>query len=223
MTVRQRVAVMVVVVSVGVFGFMVAAGAQELAVDPMIVSVPIDNVVFGNEGDLVEARDPVSAAELGAEVGWVCDVDLRGENPGSVNPLNDQILSTNGQSLVAPDFEEFTGKITEVSAVMILGEFVTFHTLLGPLGQSSGGLTATFDCSPNTTTTTTTTTVPETGTTVPDTTTSSIPTGVPSGLGPVEDGLSPLTTWAMLIGASMLAVLLGWALIHGGNRRQDDE
>ncbi len=162
----------VVLVILAAVAFMqdVVLGAQSV-----MVSVPIDNVVRGDEGDIKPARDPVPVSELGIAIGQECLVALVGFNPGSEHPGNDQILSTGGATLVAPDFEEFKGKVTSVSAVMIMGEFVTFDVLLGEDEVSSGGLTATFDCPPPPPPTTTTTVAPATTTTVAPVTTTTQP------------------------------------------------
>jgi hypothetical protein len=205
----------------------------------VVVSVPITNVVHGKPGEVKPAREPVTAAELGIAVGQECLVGLRGENPGSEHPGNDQILSTNGQSLVAANFEEFKGKITMVSTVMTIGESVTFDIRIGEDGVSSGGLTATFDCPPpeEPPSTTTTTSTPEppnpppsstTTSTTPSVTTSTTPlpvtttttpppiNGIDTGGGACADGacdgfrLTPPVTWGLLLAA--LAIVLAGAV-----------
>ena len=218
------------IVSLVVVMVVFSSGAS--AAETIEVSVSIDNVVRGDEGEIKSARSPVSAADLGAQVGDICDVKLTGMNPGSEHDGNDLILSTNGQSLVAPNFEETKGKVTEVSAVMVLGEFVTFEVMLGVDGVSSGGLTATFDCSPATTTmpppdeTTTTTThvdpPPSTGTIPPDDTTTTEPPpvgGVPTGGGACADGTCLAVVWVpWALGFGLLFLVLSgitlWRMIR---------
>jgi len=188
--------------------------------EPMEITVSVDtgNVVKGAPGETLPARDPIIPSDIGLVVGQNCFVTLTGMNPGSEHPNNDQILSTGGQSLVAADFEEFAGKITSVSANMVIGEIITFMTHLGEEGRgvSSGGLTAIFDC-PISTETTTTTTVPEVTTTITQSTTSTtapngdttttVPRRIPGGDGGyvgTDSGGIPVEA---VVGAVLLAFL----------------
>ena len=165
----------------------------EAALKRVMVSVDINNVVRGAEGEIKPARDPIPVADLGLAVGQVCVVGLEGFNPGSEHDGNDLILGTGGATLVAPNFEEFTGKVTAVEAVMTLGEYVTFDVLLGEDEVSSGGLTATFDCPPPEPPTTTTTVAPTTTTTVAPTTTTTT-TLPPTTTTTMEDWPTTTTT-----------------------------
>ena len=167
----------------------------EAALKRVMVSVDINNVVRGAEGEIKPARDPIPVADLGLAVGQVCVVGLEGFNPGSEHDGNDLILGTGGATLVAPNFEEFTGKVTAVEAVMTLGEYVTFDVLLGEDEVSSGGLTATFDCPPPEPPTTTTTLPPTTTTTtVPPTTTTTTTTLPPVTTTTMENWPTTTTT-----------------------------
>ncbi len=219
MTLRQKVGVMVAVVGLGIFGFMVAATAAE----QMTITIPIDTKTFGDPGS-IHLLETIPGSVFG-EPGSVCGVNIEGGNNRSEHPGNNMIITSNGDSVVAADFERAAFQTTPAQGTFTLGATVEILLELGTDGASSGGVVVVIECSPppdEPTTTTTTTTIPDTSTST-TTTTTSIPTGVPSGLGPVEDGLSPLTTWTILIGAFLLVALLGWAWVHGGNRRQDDE
>jgi len=170
----------VVIAIIGLILFVVLVIAT--AAGAATISVPLNTVVRGNEGDIKPVRDPVSVSDFNAQAGWICDVEAVTGNPGSEHPSNDLIVGSNGDEVRASNVEEFSGKVTQAAGTLILGSTVTFDVELGPDGVFSGGMDVEFKCSPPDeeevppSTTTTITSTPTTTTSPPSTTTTTAPT-----------------------------------------------
>lgn len=134
------------------------------------LEIPVDTVVRGDEGDVVElVTVPVEADE----VGMVCDITVVGENNPSLHPNSDLIITSNGASFEVPDVEaEVEGTTRGGVEGVVLGEQVMVEVRLGQDGVFSGGMVLTSECAPPevapTEATTTTTTVATTTTAPPE-------------------------------------------------------
>ena len=111
------------------------------AIDDIVI--PIDTIVRGEEGEVIEVASETVDPEL---VGATCLVELTDSNNESTHPNNDLIIATGGESFVAEDVETEANSTTIVDGDAVLGETVVVSIRLGPDGVSSGGLTLTFDC-----------------------------------------------------------------------------
>lgn len=147
-----------------------------------LITVEIDNIAYGAEGDLIL----VGSAQVPAEfVGENCLVVGSTVNQESVHPNNNLIIVSGDERLVVLDVEGAAGQATEFEEFEEIAPTIEVFIELGPDGVTSGGFVVTVDCDatpPEETTTTTTppTTVPPT--TVPPTTESE---GTPQGGGEV--------------------------------------
>ena len=208
-----------------VIGAVTRAEAQTAELQPMTVTIPIDDIQRGDPGELFL----VATAKL--PDGIDCAGTLKTNNNRSQHPDTNIIMVS---ATTATIFDVEVASYESRSLALRSGVFesdgmVDVFVQVGPHGVSSTGFDLIIDCGGTTTTTTepptvtTTTTPPPGGTTTttgpPSSTTSStIPTGIPSGVGPVGGGLSPGVTWALLAGLFALVGFLGWALIHGGRK-----
>ncbi len=130
--------------------------------------IPIDTVVRGEPGDVIEmATVPVEADE----VGLVCQLTITGVNNGSPHPNSDLIITSAGATLVIADVEATADQTTRGGGEIVLGDSVLIEVRLGAHRVFSGGLTLTSECAqPQSTTTvapTTTTTTTAAPTTQP--------------------------------------------------------
>jgi len=206
-------------VFLGVFAFVAVARAQVAELQPMTITIPFDNKYKGDPGDVfLVATEPLPE-------GINCTGVLKTDNNKSQHPdTNIIMVSATTATIVDVEVEAYESRSLALrSGVFESNGAVDLFLQIGANGKSSTGFDLVIDCGGTTTTTvpSTTTTGPTTSTTGPSSTTSSsIPTGIPSGLGPVEDGLSPAITWALLAALS-LGAFLGWAFVHGGRKIDD--
>lgn len=199
-------------------------GAQVEELEPMTVTIPIDDIQRGDPGE----RFLVATAKL--PEGTNCAGTLKTDNNESQHD-DTNIIMVSATTATIFDVEVVAYESRSLalrSGVFQSNGSVDVFVQVGPDGVSSTGFDLVIDCGGTPTTTTlppTTTTEPPTVTTTTgppsSTTSSSIPIGVPSGTGPVGDGLPPGTTWALLAGLFSLVGFLGWALIHGGRNIDD--
>lgn len=208
------------------------------AAAPVTIALP-DTVVRGAP-ESTHTLGTWSPSEVGGEAGWTCSVTLRGDNPDSMHPGSDLLLTTGGATLVAPNVENSAGNHVEATAVMILRDPVTAAIRLGGDGVFSGGGSFTFNCQPPPATTTTTTTMPTTTTVVePSTTTTTAPESpsttttttpapvgpVPAGGGAMADVLDPqnverIAAWGVILSVLLVGVFVGIALWEGWRQTQ---
>ena len=239
MNAQQRVWVWGLLITLIAATTMIATAA--LSNGPTIITIPIDTKTFGDPGS-IHLLKTIPGSEFG-ELGWVCGVNVEGGNNRSAHDGNNMHVTSNGDSVTAPDFERTPFQTTPARGTFILGATVEILLELGTDGASSGGVVVVIECSPppedpTTTTTTTTTTEPPAATTTtttpppgPTTTTTEPPpvNGIDTGGGAMahiisEGGSwSPGQTWMALGFVFLVVALFGALLIHGGNRRQDDE
>ncbi len=193
-----------------------AAGAQTAELDPMTITIPIDDIQRGAPGDVF------LVATVSLPDGINCAGTLKTDNNESQHPDTNIIMQS---ATTATIFDVEVVSYESRSLALRSGVFesdgsVRVSVQVGPDGVSSTGFDLVIDCGTPPTTTTTQPPTVTTSTTGPPTvtTSSSIPTGIPSGIGPVEDGtatdgLSPAATWAWLIVFSGLAVGLVWVFL----------
>jgi len=171
----------------------------------------------GPEGSTLLAAGPVDAPASGQ----LCDVRVTSTNNRSVHPGNALLIRSGASSVTIPNVESESFMTAIFDDALTLDGPVSVYFLFGAGEVFSAGFHITLICNPTTTTTiseTTTTIGSSPSTTVPSSTTSSsIPTGIPSGIGPVEDvatdGLSPAATWAWLVTFLSLAFGLVWVFL----------
>jgi len=134
---KIRVAVMVVLAMM--LAFTSPAGAQDDS-----FTIVLEGIITGQaEGDIVEVANQAVAAEL---VGATCTVTGATENNGSVHPGNNLIVTTGGTTANLPGVEEVPGQVVNGSGSLVLGTDVVVSLEFGPNGNTSGGVTLTFDC-----------------------------------------------------------------------------
>ena len=107
------------------------------------LSIPITDVVFGQEGDVVL----VAGADVpAAYIGQTCQVLGQTENQESVHESNDLLIVTAGRTLTIANFEN-QGFITYDSGEVVeLGSRIDVSVRLGPDGISSGGFRVMVNC-----------------------------------------------------------------------------
>ncbi len=205
-------------------GVVLSAGAalgQTAELEPMTITIPIDDIQRGDPGDIF------LVATVPLPEGINCAGTLKTDNNESQHDGTNIIMeSATTTTIVDVEVVSYESRSLALrSGVFESDGSVRVFVQVGEDGVSSTGFDLVIDCgNPPTTTTTTptvTTTIPDgettttTGPTV--TTSSSIPTGIPSGLGPVEDpvtvGLSSAATWAWLVVFLGLAVGLVWVFL----------
>jgi len=199
----------------------VAVGqVQEL--QPMTITIPIDDIQRGDPGESF-----LVATERLPE-GINCSGTLKTDNNESVHPdTNIIMVSATTATIFDVEVAAYESRSLGLrSGVFESDGLVRVFVQVGPDGVSSTGFDLVIDCAGITTTTTTT--VPPTSTTSTTgptvTTSSSIPVGVPSGIGPVGDGgLSPFVTWLGLAALGLGVAGLAGALIVGGNRKNGSD
>ena len=206
------VGLLVAVIAGVVLSAGVAAGqVQEL--QPMTISIPIDDQQWGDPGD----RFLVATERL--PEGINCAGVLRTNNNPSEHP-GTNIIMVSGTTATVFDVEVRSYEARSLalrSGVFESNGSVEVYVQIGEDGSSSTGFDLVIDCGG----TTTTTTVPPTTdtTTPPPTTSSSIPIGVPSGIGPV--GVS--VPWLPIAVAWLLGGVLAWAFIYGATRKNGSD
>lgn len=107
------------------------------------LTVPIDTVVRGDEGDVIEVASVSVPEEL---VGDTCAATLVDENNESTHPNNDLIFTSGSWTATVPDVESEADSSTEIDGEITLGETIVVEVRLGSDGVFSGGLTLTLDC-----------------------------------------------------------------------------
>ncbi len=206
--------------------FIGVAQAQTAELQPMTVTIPIDDIQRGDPGELfLVATEPLPE-------GIDCAGTLKTNNNESQHPdTNIIMVSATTATIFDVEVASYEARALALrSGVFESNGMVDVYVQIGEDEVSSTGFDLVIDCGGTTTTTTvpptTSTTGPTTDTTTPPTvtTSSSIPTGIPSGLGPVgDDGLSPLTTW-LLIGVAFLFISgLAWAAIASTHKAHTNE
>ncbi len=181
--------------------------AAPASAEPLI-TVNVDNVAYGEEGDLLLVGSATVPSDF---VGETCLIEGESLNQESVHPNNNLIIVAGDQRLVVLDVEGLAGQVSKAAEFEEIAPTIQVFIELGPDGVTSGGFTVTVDCTveppvPTTiappTTTPPTTTPP---TTTPPTTGDLEPEGggeiidsstttVPAPAGPVVTSPTPPTT-----------------------------
>jgi hypothetical protein len=125
------------VLALGLFSFASPASA----IDDIVIS--IDNIVEGEEGDVIQVASETVDPEL---VGATCAAELTDTNNESTHPNNDLIITSGEWTATVEDVETEANSSTTIPGEITLGETVVVEIRLGPDGVSSGGFALTFDC-----------------------------------------------------------------------------
>jgi len=185
-----KIRVAIVLVLATMLAFVSPAGAQADS-----FSITLEGIITGQaEGDIVEVANQAVAPAL---VGSSCTVTGATENNGSVHPGNNLIIATGGTTANVPGVEEVPGQVINGSGTLVLGSDVVVSLEFGPNGDTSGGVTLTFDCAA----------VAPVG-------------GVATGAGGTADGTSQLSVTLLILGLAALVgsgALLGWKRYSGLN------
>ena len=133
---------LITILGIGVLALtLFSFAAPASAIDDIVI--PIDTVVRGAEGDVIEVASVAVDPDL---VGATCAAELTDSNNESTHPNNDLIIDTGAETFEALDVETEANSTEIVDGDAVLGETVVVSIRLGPDGVSSGGLTLTFDC-----------------------------------------------------------------------------
>ncbi len=117
--------------------------------------VPVDTIVRSKPGVVTElVVIDVPEQQQGAS----CDLDVIGQNQGSIHLGNDLLVESGDSEVVVAGVEDTAFQTTPKSVEIVLGSTITVSLVMGPDEVFSGGLTLSFDCPPPPTTTTSTTT-----------------------------------------------------------------
>jgi hypothetical protein len=125
------------VLALTLFSFASPAGA----IDDIVV--PIETVVRGAEGDVVQVSSVPVPEEL---VGDTCSARLVDANNSSTHPNNDLIFTSGSWTATVEDVESEADSSTEIEGSITLGETIVVEVRLGADGVFSGGLTLNLDC-----------------------------------------------------------------------------
>ncbi len=169
-----RIAAMMTVV-LAAFALSLAAAADSLGFE---VSIPITTVIVNAPAGSVIVLETVEVPA--AFVGQSCSVLATSENPDSVHPNNDLVVSSGGSSVTLPDVEGVSGGNVVASGTLQLGPDIVVSLAMGPDGVFSAGMDVVVDCTPEETTTTTP------ATTIPPEVLPTVVTTVPTEVAPTE-------------------------------------
>ncbi|MFT7601021.1 MAG: hypothetical protein ACI8TP_003971 [Acidimicrobiales bacterium] len=125
----------------GVTVLLLGISAPGAAVE--LVTIPIDGIVTGNEGEsvLVAAVDVPSTF-----VGLTCQITGETDNQESVHINNDLLIVTGGQTIVIPNFEDEGFVVHNGSSIEAISETIEVFVRFGPDGVSSGGFKVDVNC-----------------------------------------------------------------------------
>lgn len=111
--------------------------------DASDISIPFDDLVFGQPGSTVT----IASADVSAEmVGRTCHLVVVAENQSSVHIGNDLIVSTGGSQAVIFGVEDTPNGGTSETYEMVVGPTILVQLRIGQDGMSSLGFDLSFDC-----------------------------------------------------------------------------
>lgn len=114
----------------------VPAGAED-------ISIPFDELVFGQPGSVVT----IATVDVDQEmVGRTCHLSVLAENQASVHPGNDLIVSTGNSQAVIFGVEDTANGGTTETYEMVVGSTILVQLRIGQDGMSSLGFDLSFDC-----------------------------------------------------------------------------
>jgi hypothetical protein len=157
------------------------------------ISIPVDTIVRGNEGEITVLAQ-VSAADL---AGCKATIEAVSHNNNSVHNGNDLLISSGGTTVVLADVEAVSLGSVTAGETLELGDTIVVSVRLGspdagrPMSVFSGGLTVQVTCAP---VVTTTTTVASTTTSTDDTTTTTVSEETTTTDGPTTTVVEQTTT-----------------------------
>ena len=111
--------------------------------DATDISIPFDDLVFGQPGSTVDIATVDVSAEM---VGLTCHLAVLAENQSSVHIGNDLIVSTGGSQAVIFGVEDTPNGGTSETYEMVVGPTILVQLRIGQDGMSSLGFDLSFDC-----------------------------------------------------------------------------
>jgi hypothetical protein len=111
--------------------------------DATDISIPFDDLVFGQPGSTVDIATVDVSAEM---VGRTCHLAVLAENQSSVHIGNDLIVSTGGSQAVIFGVEDTPNGGTSETYEMVVGPTILVQLRIGQDGMSSLGFDLSFDC-----------------------------------------------------------------------------
>ncbi|MEM9653361.1 MAG: hypothetical protein AAGA65_14780 [Actinomycetota bacterium] len=121
----------------------VAVTGVSAPADATDISIPFDELVFGQPGSTVTIATVAVSAEM---VGRTCNLVVLAENQSSVHPGNDLIVSTGGSQAVIFGVEDTANGGTSETYQMVVGSTILVQLRIGQDGMSSLGFDLSFDC-----------------------------------------------------------------------------
>ena len=109
-------------------------------------SIPITTIVRAPEGsETILASVDVDDGL----VGELCAVSAVSENPDSVHPNNDLVVSTGRTAVLLPDVESQPNGMVVANGILELGPQITVTLVMGPDEVFSAGIAVSVECGPD--------------------------------------------------------------------------
>ena len=110
------------------------------------ISIPITTIVRAPEGsETILASVDVDDGL----VGELCAVSAVSENPDSVHPNNDLVVSTGRTAVLLPDVESQPNGMVVANGILELGPQITVTLVMGPDEVFSAGIAVSVECGPD--------------------------------------------------------------------------
>ena len=110
------------------------------------ISIPITTIVRAPEGsETILASVDVDDGL----VGELCAVSAVSENPDSVHPNNDLVVSTGRTAVLLPDVESQPNGMVVANGILELGAQITVTLVMGPDEVFSAGIAVSVECGPD--------------------------------------------------------------------------
>lgn len=172
-----------------------------------LISIPVDEIIFGREGEEILVASADVPPEL---VGQSCEMTGETVNQESVHLGNDLLIRLGDRTEELDNFEDERDIRYTFSSIADLPPRIEVYVRLGPDGVSSGGFLISIQCEDDSTTTTTTTSSSTTTTTTggtAGTTTTTVPgSASTTSSGPTSSlattTLAPTSTTIQIAGPS---------------------
>jgi hypothetical protein len=110
------------------------------------ISIPITTIVFAP----ADSETVLASVDVDGELlGELCAVSAAAENPDSVHPDNNLVVSSGRTAVLLPDVEsQSSGKVT-ANGILELGPHITVTLEMGPDEIFSAGITVAVECGPD--------------------------------------------------------------------------
>ncbi len=183
-------------------------GAASAASAEVLVSIPVDGVVYGAKGESILVATAAVPADY---VGETCLVLASTQNQESVHPNNDLIIVNGDETIVIPNVEGEADIATNAGSFETIAPNIEVYIRLGADGVSSGGFELNVDC-----TVQPPTVPPTTPPTTPPTVEPQGPTTAPPPQGPTVNPAPPTPTLPVTGSSTALIASLGVGLVGLG-------